>query len=204
MQVADTGTGLGHRLPSSSRISRSTPWVDGVLWSHVDHDPLLDTFVAADLIPVATADGEDLALGRVVRTRLPAVSDDVFTHLYSRRVSEVAPSHPCTPRGCHRAGSPALWMPHPVVGHLDPGQPRVTVEDDPEEVEASPARASCCRGRCPRSTARADRCQGTWSPQTAGGCGSWTTSGSGRATASGVPGPVHAIGAQTHLEAQRG
>ena len=53
------------------------------------HDPcLLDTFLAADLIPVATADGEDLALGRVVRTRLlGGLVDDVFTHLYSRRVS---------------------------------------------------------------------------------------------------------------------
>jgi hypothetical protein len=35
-----------------------------VLRTHVDHDrSLLDTVVAADLIPVATADGEDLALG---------------------------------------------------------------------------------------------------------------------------------------------
>jgi len=43
-------------------------------------------------------------------------------------------SRPCTRPECRRAGSHALRMTDPVVGHLDPGECRVPVEDDAEEV----------------------------------------------------------------------
>ena len=55
--------------PSNSKINRSTPCVDGMLWTHVDHDSLVAALglLGDDGVPVLPGDGVDVALGRVGR-----------------------------------------------------------------------------------------------------------------------------------------
>ena len=55
--------------PSSSRIRRSTPWVDGCCGTHVDDDPLVGGVAQAlgDRVPVLAGDREDLALAGLAR-----------------------------------------------------------------------------------------------------------------------------------------
>ena len=140
VQVADAAPGLGDRLALDLEDQPQHAVGRGVLRTHVDDDALLDALTVVgrqaldDLVPVAAADGEDLALGGLAAAGVDVVGgahanspkrDGVPVELFAggakrgrRRTSWGVIScttcagraagwcRPCTRRGCRRGGSP--------------------------------------------------------------------------------------------------
>ena len=71
MQIANAATRLGDGLPLELEHKAEDSVRGGMLWSHIDHNPLTLTLIGGtNRIPVATGDGVDRALARLVGQRI--------------------------------------------------------------------------------------------------------------------------------------
>ena len=135
VQVADDRPQLGHGLAVQGQDQPEHAVRGRVLRAHVDHEALVARAVTRlvgggdHLVPVLPADVVDAPLGLVrlggSRVRPPLVR---WRHGGAAVLDRDAAERVIL----------ALRVALPVVGHLDPGQRRVPVEDDPEEVPGLP------------------------------------------------------------------
>ena len=175
--------------PSSSRISRSTPCVDGCC------GPMLTTTRSSasrsipettesqscpvtvktlpDVVSCSRGVGVGVRVGLVVRCR----SSVVGPPLVGRRDRRAL----VLDRDAAERVVLALRVARPVVGHLDPGQRRVPVEDDAEEVVGLALVPVVRRVDRRRPTGCAGRRRGRSPRPGSGGCGSSRAGGRPRA-----------------------